>query len=82
MPKKRLSVFGRKAISYLENDGMGAVIGIKDWVNLKKFVGGELPTLRRIGQADGEIVRQLLSRHGKRLYSADELVAAIEELSV
>lgn len=79
MPGKDLYVYGRK-VAYF-HDAKGVVMSRAYWPSIRKVVGGDLPNAAQIAKTDGPMVRQLL-QHGDMLYSANELAAEIERLSV
>lgn len=78
MPKKRLSVYGRKVAYFC--DSKGAVMSRTYWPSIRQVVGGELPSPAQIAASDGQMVRQLLDEHGNKLFSASELAMEIQDL--
>lgn len=80
MPGNRLSVYGRR-VAYF-HDSEGAVMSRAYWPSILQVVGGDLPTVAQIAKTDGKMVRQLLDIHGDWFFSANELAAEIDRLSM
>jgi hypothetical protein len=78
MPGNRLYVYGRK-VAYF-HDAEGAVMSRAYWPAIGQVVGGELPSPAEIAASDGQMVLQLLDKHGDRLFSAPELAMEIQDL--
>ncbi len=78
MPGNRLYVYGRK-VAYF-HDAEGTVMSRAYWPAIGQVVGGELPSPAEIAASDGQMVRQLLDKHGDRLFSAPELAMEIQDL--
>lgn len=78
MPKKRLSVYGRKVAYFCDSEG--AVMSRTYWPSMRQVVGGELPSPAQIAESDGQMVWQLLDIHGNRLFSARDLAMEIQDL--
>lgn len=78
MPRQQLKVFGLR-IEYVV-DNLGAIMSRRDWTAVKALVACDLPPLAQVALVDGPVIRRLLDQHGNRLFSANELVAAIESL--
>ena len=78
MPRQHLSVYGREVVYFHSTEG--AVMSRASWRSIRQVVGDELPTMAQIAKTDGQMVRQLLDKHGARLFSANELAAEIERL--
>lgn len=79
MPSAHLRVFGR-SISYIAPE-KGTFMARADWRAIRQMLRARLPSQERIAKADAPKIRQLLDKHGGKIYNAPELIAALHGIS-
>ena len=80
MPNDHLFVYWRKIAH--KSFKHGIILSKNSRPSVRRIIGGKLPTREEISRTDGTMVQRLLDRQGDRLFSAPELAAEIELLSM